>query len=197
MRAWRAPRTDVRHSTEKPRRCSQGSDSGGTSVSSALIRAFPYSPRGGAPRGAPDLRPGRGRCRGLDEAARASRLRDPSAPTPRTPRSRVAGSGVAGKRAASGDSVPAQAPRCPGQSRVSPAGPLGCGVAQPPREGRGQPLGPVHSRQRAEKPCPAADESLRSASPPFPRKSNSENVVPYLPARLPPVTFALWKLGQK
>lgn len=123
MRAWRAPRTDVRHSTEKPRRCSQGSDSGGTSVSSALIRAFPYSPRGGAPRGAPDLRPGRGRCRGLDEAARASRLRDPSAPTPRTPRSRVAGSGVAGKRAASGDSVPAQAPRCPGQSRVSPAGP--------------------------------------------------------------------------
>lgn len=51
--------------------------------------------------------------------------------------------------------------------------------------------------QRAGKPFLAADESLRSASPPFYRKSNSGNVVPYLPAQLPPLTFALWKLGQK
>lgn len=114
--------TDVWDSTEETRRCSGGSGllvSDGTSASSALISAFSCSPRSGLPRCAPSVSPKGGRCRWPDEAGRASRLRDQSAPAPRKPRSRAAGSGAAGKRAASGGSVPAQAPHCPGETRLS------------------------------------------------------------------------------
>lgn len=122
VRAWQTLRTDVWDSTEKSRRYSQGSDvlvADGLRWNLSVLGS--NQPTRRCPAWRPDLRPRRGRCRGFKEAGRASRLRDPSAPTPRTPRSRVAGSGVAGKHAASGDSVPAQAPHCPGQSRVSPA----------------------------------------------------------------------------
>lgn len=110
-------------------------------------RRLSWQPPAGAPAVHPQPLPrGGGRCLGPDKAGRASRLRDQSAPAPRTPRSRVAGSGAAGKRAASGGSVPAQAPHCPGETRVSPAA-LGRGVAQPPgesadsRSGRDSPAG--------------------------------------------------------
>lgn len=157
-------------------------------VLSALISAFPCSPAPGIPRCTPSLSPRRGRCRGSDQAGRASRLNVQSAQAPRTPRSRVAGSRAAGKRAASSGSVPAQAPHCPGETRVSPTT-LGCGMAHPRGGGRRRPLGLGHPRQRVGTPALAPDESLRSASPPFSRKSNSGNVVPYLPAPLPPLTF--------
>ena len=99
-------------------------------VLSALISAFPCSPAPGIPRCTPSLSPRRGRCRGSDQAGRASRLNVQSAQAPRTPRSRVAGSRAAGKRAASSGSVPAQAPHCPGETRVSPTT-LGCGMPRP------------------------------------------------------------------
>lgn len=163
-------------------------------VLSALINAFPCSPAPGLPRCTPSLSPRRGRCRGPGQVRRASRLSVQSAQAPRTPRSRAAGSWAAGKRAASGGSVPAQAPLCPGETRVSPAT-LGCGMAHPRAGGRRRPLGLGRPRQKVGTPSLTPDESLRSASPPFSKKSNSGNVVPYLPAPLPPLTFCTLEVG--
>lgn len=131
---------------------------------SAVRVAAPWQPGAAAPAGRPPSPPrGGGRCRGPEAAGRASRLRDQSAPAPRTPRSRVAGSGAAGKRAASGGSVPAQAPHRPGETRGSPAG-LERGAAQAPgdsaagRPGRDRraaaPRRPSSRRMKAPDPLP-------------------------------------------
>lgn len=150
-------------------------------------------PRGAPPAFAAGPGWGAGR-RGPNGAGGASRLRAQGAPAPRTPRSRAAGSGAAGKRAASGGSVPAQAPRCPAEPRVSPAAP-GRGVAQPPGGEHGRPPGPGPPRGRAGTPFLPAEGSRGPASPPCSRKSNSGNVVPYLPAQLPPLTFCTLEVG--
>lgn len=163
-----------------------------TSASSAaLISAFAYSPQMVLPRCAPSLYPRRGRCLGFEEAGRTSRLRDWRALTPRTPRSLFAGSGAARKAHGQRRLNPRASASPPGPDLVSPATLL-CGVTQSQEEGHRRPLGPGHPRQRAGEPfLNAFYESRRSASLPFSRKSNSGDVVPYLPAQLSPLTFAL------
>lgn len=168
-------------------------DPGGTSASSTLISAFSCSPRSGLPRCAPSVSPRVGAVGGRTRpggrrgcATRARRLRA-------RPEAVLLVPGLP----ESARPAVALSPRKRLTARARPVSPatLVCGMAHPPGGGHRRPLRPGHSRQRVGTPSLAADESLRSTSPPFSRKSNSGNVVPYLPATLPPLTFCTLEVG--
>lgn len=124
--------------------------------------------------------------------------------------------GVEALRPERAGSAHAQKPRCRfrgcrkarGQRRLRPRASASLPGRDPglpgcprPRAGsapgakRRRPLGPGQPSGRARTPFLSADECLRPASPPFSRKSNSGNVVPYLPAQLPPLTFCTLEVG--
>lgn len=141
-------------------------------TSAALIRSVPFrptappplSPRRGASSARPSLGPRRGRCLGSDQAGSASRLRGQSAPAPRTPRSRGAGTGLPGS------AWPAEA-RSPRKRLAAPA--RSRGLPPPRARGGSDPRGreqPGHSGRdtlpRSREPGLAADGGLRAAPGP-------------------------------